>query len=267
MAAYETMKRGTNVEQFGVQLFTARKAKGYTQEQLAEKLNISRTNISRWESGKMMPDLDTIKRLSQLLDYNFFAEQNESTETLPPEVTVSATSEPVQEDTLHAASLKKTGGKKPLLIAASVLVLAVIIVMLLLNSHLLGGKPKANVVITPMENPTYVIHGTENDFRDGFGWHYQFQYEETTGVPFTIKEYIVTTVGDGGQEYNDYYTGDDVAQWFGTPTLQKGAPKMLTGGFPLDGVCGVRVTLNGVDDNGNNLSFSGYVTLSKEIKK
>ena len=118
-----------------------------------------------------------------------------------------------------------------------------------------------------MENPTYVIHGTENDFRDGFGWHYQFQYEETTGVPFTIKEYIVTTVGDGGQEYNDYYTGDDVAQWFGTPTLQKGAPKMLTGGFPLDGVCGVRVTLNGVDDNGNNLSFSGYVTLSKEIKK
>ena len=58
------MKRGTKVEQFGAQLSAARKAKGYTQEQLAEKLAVSRTNISRWESGKMMPDLDTVKRLS-----------------------------------------------------------------------------------------------------------------------------------------------------------------------------------------------------------
>ena len=49
------------MEQFGAQLSAARKAKGYTQEQLAEKLAVSRTNISRWESGKMMPDLDTVK--------------------------------------------------------------------------------------------------------------------------------------------------------------------------------------------------------------
>ena len=46
------------MEQFGTQLSAARKARGYTQEQLAEKLTVSRTNISRWESGKMMPDLD-----------------------------------------------------------------------------------------------------------------------------------------------------------------------------------------------------------------
>ena len=40
------------MEQFGAQLSAARKAKDYTQEQLAEKLAVSRTNISRWESGK-----------------------------------------------------------------------------------------------------------------------------------------------------------------------------------------------------------------------
>ncbi len=61
------------MEKFGEQLSAARKAKKYTQEQLAEKLSISRTNISRWESGKMMPDLDTIKQLSRILEYNFFA--------------------------------------------------------------------------------------------------------------------------------------------------------------------------------------------------
>ena len=57
---------------FGEQLIAARKAKGYTQEQLAEKLSVSRTTISRWESGKMMPDIDTIKLLSKEMDFNFF---------------------------------------------------------------------------------------------------------------------------------------------------------------------------------------------------
>ena len=60
---YEVMKRGTQVEQFGEKLSAARRAKGYTQEDLAEKLAVSRTNISRWESGKMTPDLDTVNRL------------------------------------------------------------------------------------------------------------------------------------------------------------------------------------------------------------
>ena len=51
------------MEQFGEKLSAARRAKGYTQEDLAEKLAVSRTNISRWESGKMTPDLDTVNRL------------------------------------------------------------------------------------------------------------------------------------------------------------------------------------------------------------
>ena len=37
------MKEGTKVERFGAQLSAARKAKGYTQEQMAEKLAVSRT--------------------------------------------------------------------------------------------------------------------------------------------------------------------------------------------------------------------------------
>ena len=60
------------MESFGTQLSNVRRAKGLTQEQLAERLAVSRTNISRWESGRLMPDLDTIKRLSQILEFNFF---------------------------------------------------------------------------------------------------------------------------------------------------------------------------------------------------
>lgn len=44
-----------------------RKEKGYTQEQLAEKLNISNKSISRWENGNTMPDLSLIPKLCEIL--------------------------------------------------------------------------------------------------------------------------------------------------------------------------------------------------------
>ncbi len=262
------MKRGTNVEQFGAQLSTARKAKDYTQEQLAEKLAVSRTNISRWESGKMMPDLDTTKRLSQILDYNFFAEQDDISDMPIQETPVSEIPSPAQDDTLCAAFPKQSGVRKPLFIAAGAFVLiAAILVCLLPNGKSSGGKAQANVVITPMENPVYAVDVGEEVFQGGVGWFYEFQYEETAGVPFTISEYIVTTIADSGGEYNDYYTQDDVTRWLGSPTLRAGESQTLRGGFPLGPAQGVRITLNGTDANGNELSFSGYVELSKEIKE
>lgn len=130
-----------------------------------------------------------------------------------------------------------------------------------------GGKAQANVLITPLENPTYAINAGEDMFQGGVGWFYEFQYEETAGVPFTINEFIVTTIADSGYEYNDYYTSDDVTKWLGSPTLRAGEPQSLRGGFPLGPAQGVRITLNGTDANGNELSFSGYVELSKEIKE
>ena len=45
-----------------------RKEKGLTQEQLAEKLNVSNKSISRWENGNTMPDLSLIPLLSEVLD-------------------------------------------------------------------------------------------------------------------------------------------------------------------------------------------------------
>ncbi len=145
------------MEQFGEQLSAARKAKGYTQEQLAEKLAVSRTNISRWESGKMTPDLDTVKRLSQILDYNFFAINSASAPA--EEAPAPETPSPVQDDAPCADSPKKPGSRRPLLIAAGALVLcAAVIVCLLLGGRSPTGKQQANVVITPLENPTYAIN-------------------------------------------------------------------------------------------------------------
>ena len=43
-----------------------RKANGWSQEDLAEKLNISRQAISRWENGTALPDAQNILQISEI---------------------------------------------------------------------------------------------------------------------------------------------------------------------------------------------------------
>ena len=43
-----------------------RKKQGWSQEELAQKLDISRQSVSKWESGGAMPDLDKIIKLSSI---------------------------------------------------------------------------------------------------------------------------------------------------------------------------------------------------------
>lgn len=47
-------------------VMTLRKKKGWSQEELAEKLNISRQSVSKWESGASIPDIDKIILISGL---------------------------------------------------------------------------------------------------------------------------------------------------------------------------------------------------------
>ncbi len=44
-----------------------RKKNGWSQEQLAEQMNISRQSVSKWESGASIPDIDKIIVLSKIL--------------------------------------------------------------------------------------------------------------------------------------------------------------------------------------------------------
>lgn len=46
----------------------ARIQKGYTQEQVAENLLVSRQTISNWENGKSLPDIISIIKMSELYE-------------------------------------------------------------------------------------------------------------------------------------------------------------------------------------------------------
>jgi len=45
-----------------------REEKNITQEQLAEKLNVTRQAVSNWENGKTQPDIDTLTKISEIFE-------------------------------------------------------------------------------------------------------------------------------------------------------------------------------------------------------
>ena len=47
-------------------IINLRKSRGWSQEELAEKLDVSRQSVSKWESGVSNPDLDKIVAMSTL---------------------------------------------------------------------------------------------------------------------------------------------------------------------------------------------------------
>ena len=58
----------------GERISDVRKARGYTQDQLAERIHVSRQTISHWENERALPDFESIKQLSQVLGYDFSSE-------------------------------------------------------------------------------------------------------------------------------------------------------------------------------------------------
>ena len=53
---------------FSEKLQVLRKNKGFTQEAFAEKLNVSRQAVAKWESGQVYPDIGNLIEISNLLN-------------------------------------------------------------------------------------------------------------------------------------------------------------------------------------------------------
>ena len=66
---------------FADKLIALRKKAGWSQEELAEKLNVTRQSVSKWEGAQSVPDIDKILQLSRLFgvttDYLLKDEQAE----------------------------------------------------------------------------------------------------------------------------------------------------------------------------------------------
>lgn len=84
---------------FGEKLKKARKESGLSQEQLSEKLVISRSAVAKWESDKGMPDIENLRAIAKLLNISldYLLDENET-------VSLNELKEPINLD-----DYKKTG--------------------------------------------------------------------------------------------------------------------------------------------------------------
>lgn len=62
------MNRGGDCVETKDIIYELRTKKGLSQEELAEKVFVTRQAVSRWETGETIPNIDTLKLLSQLFD-------------------------------------------------------------------------------------------------------------------------------------------------------------------------------------------------------
>lgn len=53
---------------FNENLRELRKSKGFTQEELATKINVVRQTVSKWEKGLSVPDADSLQKIADVLE-------------------------------------------------------------------------------------------------------------------------------------------------------------------------------------------------------
>ena len=64
--AYNETNKGDESMVFSEKLLQLRRQKGWSQEELAEQLQVSRQAVSRWKAGSAMPDVVNLMRIAKL---------------------------------------------------------------------------------------------------------------------------------------------------------------------------------------------------------
>lgn len=62
----------------GMNLKALRKAKGYSQEEVAEKINVSRQSVAKWENEESIPDVIKCSELANLYEISVEEESTNS---------------------------------------------------------------------------------------------------------------------------------------------------------------------------------------------
>lgn len=83
-----------------------RKKSGWSQEELANQLGVSRQSVSKWESGASIPDLDRILKLSEIFDVSTDYLLKDELLEEPPR-SVGALMETKEEDGLRTVTLEE----------------------------------------------------------------------------------------------------------------------------------------------------------------
>ena len=116
-----------------------RSREGLSQEDVAEKLNVSRQSVSKWETGQSVPELEKLLALSELYHVSLDDLAREERDPFAAEETVKCPVDvPKEERTLK--QIRKKRGLAVLLTGVGMFVLALLLL-------LVGGGSTAFLVV------------------------------------------------------------------------------------------------------------------------
>lgn len=115
---------------FGTKLTKLRKKEGLSQEELGEKLNVTRQTISKWELGQSKPDTDKLKKICNLFNVDMNTLVDEETELKGTEI----------KNETNKISVDESKPRRWLLVL--LIVIALIIVVILLNKIVIDKQEK-----------------------------------------------------------------------------------------------------------------------------
>lgn len=118
-----------NAQKCGEFITELRKEKNLTQKDLANRLNVSDKAISRWETGKGFPDVDSLQSLSEFFSVSI-------NELLAGEKAEIKTIEEIAEENIISAMVETEKSKK---IKKSTTILSIIVALILIIPLLKGS--------------------------------------------------------------------------------------------------------------------------------
>ncbi len=254
---------------FKEQLQEARKAAGLSQEQLAKLMNMSRQGVSHWENDRALPDAETLKKLSQVLNYNF-----EEIESAGEEKPVEAPAEETPE-VLEAVKPERKQHTTVLCIICLAVGLAVGFLMGYLaapkfvnqtlaipTSNRSSDAEQAALSIYTDESPVLLRYVTED--ASSATWFYNVNIEETAGVQFTVEKVDTVYIDDAGEETQPRtFTPQEL--FLSDGVIVPWGKLAFGGGLPSQPIKGLRVTVYGTDAKGNQIIMEQFLPFSKQL--
>lgn len=251
------------MQTFGEQLIAARKAKGMTQDTLADAAAVTRQTISSWERGRTIPDIDTIRRLSDILGVDLI--QADEGQSAAPVVEVAPE---VEEQPAPAAVGRRQIKKWWIVAGAAVLVCVVLLVFLLFprKPAPAGGGDVFNAEVYQQETPNeagkaYITFNNRTWIEANGGTDYQmydFTLTEQNGIGFSISRIDVEMEGKTGAIRSMSLSAADL-ETFTDPDMPAYGSVTINGGFPKGEFLRGGIAVYGSDANGEVMTFYGLI--------
>lgn len=241
------------VQTIGAKIRDARVARGMTQEELASAVSVSRSTLSSWERGRTQPDLESLARLSELLQCDLL-DAPVAEEAAGDDAPAEPASVQPQPSPENSSALSPARRKWWILVLAALLICAGVTATLLLRPAPSAFPEKTFRQETPnVAGQAFVeFENTKQEQVIGENAYsiYDFKLCERNGVGFDIVSAEITMEGKSGALRVMTEASEDLQAAGFSTRVEPGGTTSINGGWPKGEFKRVGIAVHIQDDSG-----------------